>query len=348
MTNHTKAFIALSVAVVVTYLSVRFLLPLVTPFVMAVFLAILIDPVVSFAHRKLRMPRGLAVFLALIVVSGLLITALSLSVAEIAHEIDQLSRNVGGLSAAITKAIESLFSRAVLFVEGLPQPIASYISEQQRTIVTFLESAVATVGGWLALFPSFVLMMLISLLATFFISKDFYQFSEGMFESIPLRWRHRLGRVRTELLTGFVRYLRSRIVLVAITVVANLIGLSLVRTNYAWLLALGCGLLDLLPMIGPSAIYLPWIGYHIIMKNYGYAVGLLVIHVIALAVRQVAELRIMQKNLDLHPLVTLLALYMGSKLFGAVGLVAGPLSVIFLKAVYQSVILPMFPVEDEE
>ena len=76
--------------------------------------------------------------------------------------------------------------------------------------------------------------------------------------------------------------------------------------------------------------------------------GLLVIHVIALAVRQVAELRIMQKNLDLHPLVTLLALYMGSKLFGAVGLVAGPLSVIFLKAVYQSVILPMFPVEDEE
>ena len=103
MTNHTKAFIALSVAVVVTYLSVRFLLPLVTPFVMAVFLAILIDPVVSFAHRKLRMPRGLAVFLALIVVSGLLITALSLSVAEIAHEIDQLSRNVGGLSAAITK-----------------------------------------------------------------------------------------------------------------------------------------------------------------------------------------------------------------------------------------------------
>ena len=95
MTNHTKAFIALSVAVVVTYLSVRFLLPLVTPFVMAVFLAILIDPVVSFAHRKLRMPRGLAVFLALIVVSGLLITALSLSVAEIAHEIDQLSRNVG-------------------------------------------------------------------------------------------------------------------------------------------------------------------------------------------------------------------------------------------------------------
>ena len=207
LTNHTKAFIALSVAVVVTYLSVRFLLPLVTPFVMAVFLAILIDPVVSFAHRKLRMPRGLAVFLALIVVSGLLITALSLSVAEIAHEIDQLSRNVGGLSAAITKAIESLFSRAVLFVEGLPQPIASYISEQQRTIVTFLESAVATVGGWLALFPSFVLMMLISLLATFFISKDFYQFSEGMFESIPLRWRHRLGRVRTELLTGFVRYL---------------------------------------------------------------------------------------------------------------------------------------------
>ena len=61
----------------------------------------------------------------------------------------------------------------------------------------------------------------------------------------------------------------SRIVLVAITVVANLIGLSLVRTNYAWLLALGCGLLGLLPMIGPSAIYLPWIGYHIIMKNNG-------------------------------------------------------------------------------
>ena len=124
MTNHTKAFIALSVAVVVTYLSVRFLLPLVTPFVMAVFLAILIDPVVSCPPEAedAQGPRG---FLALIVVSGLLITALSLSVAEIAHEIDQLAER-GRPVCSDNQAIESLFSQAVPSWRAC-QPIASYI-----------------------------------------------------------------------------------------------------------------------------------------------------------------------------------------------------------------------------
>jgi sporulation integral membrane protein YtvI len=348
LSNFSKAMIALALVLVGTYFGVRYLLPLVSPFVIALFLAILIEPGVAFANTRLRVPRGLAVFVVLLLLSGLMLTGLSLGVAEIAGEIDRLSRNMGGLSRTIVSAIESLISATNVLVEELPQPIADYINSQQETVVSLLQTAVAVIGGVLAQVPQFALVMLISIVATFFISKDYRRFSEGMVRSVPPKWRQRLGGIRTELLASFAQYLRSRFVLVAITTVTNLVGLSIMGVNYAWLLGLACGVLDVLPLLGPAAVFLPWIVYHVIIGNYGYALGLLAVHAISSGIRQAAELRVMQKNLDLHPLMSLLSLYVGSKLFGAVGLIIGPLSVIFVKAVYQSIIAPMFPSEEEE
>lgn len=348
MSNFSKSMIGLALALVGTYFGVKYLLPLLSPFVIALFLAILIEPGVAFANARLRVPRGLAVFVVLLVMSGLMLTALSLGVVEIASEIDRLSNNLGGLSRTITSGIQRLVSAANLLVEELPQPIADYINSQQDTIVSVLQAAVAFIGGVLAQVPQFVAVMFISVIASFFISKDYRRFSEGMVRSVPDKWRQRLSGIRTELLASFAQYLRSRFVLIAITTVTNLVGLSIMGVNYAWLLGLACGLLDVLPLIGPAAVFLPWIIYHLVMGNYGYALGLLAVHAISSGIRQAAELRVMQRNLDLHPLMSLVSLYVGSKLFGAVGLIVGPLSVVFVKAIYQSIIAPMFPPEEEE
>lgn len=347
VSNFSKSMIALAILTMSTYLSIRFVLPLLTPFVVAAFLAILIEPAVKFLEKKLRMPRGIGVFIVLLVLAGLLITGVSVGVAEIAREVDELSRNLGGLSKTVALVIENIVSRVTLFFEGLPAPFADFIASQQGTVVTFLESATSALAGLLKGFPQSALMFLFSVLATFFVSRDYHAFSERMVRAMPRSWRRGFGKIRGELLSGFVGYLRSRFVLMAITAVLTLFGLSIMGVNYAWLLALTCGVLDILPLLGPAGLFLPWAGYHFLMGNVGYAIGLLAVHGITSAVRQVAELRVMGKNMDLHPLVALISIYVGARLLGTKGLIAGPLSVIFIKAIYQSIINPMFPVEEE-
>jgi predicted PurR-regulated permease PerM len=74
---------------------------------------------------------------------------------------------------------------------------------------------------------------------------------------------------------------------------------------------------------------------------------LLVILAVNSIIRQMAEGKVMGENLGLHPLVALISVYVGIRLFGTKGFIAGPLAVIFIKAVFHSVILPVFPLDEE-
>lgn len=347
MSNHAKAGIAVGALAIAMYLAIRFVVPLFTPFIVALFIAILIDPVVSFMDRKLKMPRAVAVIIvlaALGVVFGLLV---AVCVSEISREIDQLSRNIGGLSKSLAKAVDDLTMSAARFFEGLPQPVTDIIKANEGRIIALVQAAASAMAGFLGRLPQFTLTLLISIVATFFVSRDFYSASARAASAMPRAWRKQFGRIRGEMLAAFMGFLRARFVLLSITAVMTILGLSVMRVNYAWLLGLACGALDILPLVGPSALFLPWALYHILVGNVGFALGLVAVLALSSAVRQVAEARVMGRNLDLHPLVALISVYVGVQLFGVKGFIAGPLAVIFFKAILHSVILPMFPLDKE-
>ena len=347
MSNQVKVGIALAALTIGMYLAIRYVLPLFTPFVVALFIAILIDPLVSFLERKARMPRAVAVVIVLAALGVFLGVLVAVGVTEISREIDQLSRNLGGLSRSLAKIVDDLTHSAARFFEGLPQPVADIIRANEGRVVQFVESVITVVAGFLTRLPQFTLTFVISVVATFFVSRDFYSTSARVSAALPREWRKKLGRIRGEMLAAFIGFLRARFVLLAITAVMTIIGLSVMRVNYAWLLGLACGALDILPLVGPSALFLPWSLYHLLAGNIGFGLGLLAVLALSSAVRQAAEARVMGRNLDLHPLVALISVYVGVQLFGVKGFIAGPLAVIFVKAILHSVILPMFPPDKE-
>ena len=63
------------------------------------------------------------------------------------------------------------------------------------------------------------------------------------------------------------------------------------------------------------------------------AVGLLILFVVNAIIRQLAEPKIVGKNLDMHPIATLILLYVGYSLFGLVGLVILPVFALSVSVV---------------
>lgn len=347
MSNQAKAGIAVILLVLGMYLAIRFVLPLFTPFIVALFIAILIDPGVSFLERRLKAPRAVAVIVVLAALGVVLGLLVAVGISEISREIDQLSRNIGGLSKSLARAVEDLTQGAARFFEELPQPVMDIIRANEGRLIALVEAVVTGMAGLLRHLPQFTLTLLISVIATFFVSRDFYSASARAASAMPRAWRKQFGRIRGEMLAAFVGFLRARFVLLSITAVMTILGLSVMRVNYAWLLGLACGALDILPLVGPSALFLPWALYHILVGNVGFALGLISVLALSSAVRQVAEAKVMGRNLDLHPLVALVSVYVGVQLFGVKGFIAGPLAVIFFKAILHSVILPVFPLDKE-
>ena len=83
--------------------------------------------------------------------------------------------------------------------------------------------------------------------------------------------------------------------------------------------------LDLLPVIGVGVVLLPWSIFAFAVGDSGTGIGLIVIFLVYTVVREILEPRILGKSLNVHPIITLISLYVGYAVFGVAGLVLFPL-----------------------
>ena len=79
-------------------------------------------------------------------------------------------------------------------------------------------------------------------------------------------------------------------------------------------------------------VLLPWSIFEIAMGRHGVGIGLAVLFVVNTVARQILEPKIVGKSLDMHPVLTLLVLYVGYSLFGLGGVLLTPAVALLLAA----------------
>ena len=125
--------------------------------------------------------------------------------------------------------------------------------------------------------------------------------------------------------------IKIEIGLVIITTIETIFGFIALNIKDAVILGLICGILDILPYIGTIIVFLPLIIYKFAMRQYVIAGGLVLLYILLLIVRQIMETKFISSKLQLHPLLMLVSLYIGIKIFGIIGLLMGPLYLISVK-----------------
>jgi sporulation integral membrane protein YtvI len=327
----------------------RYALQYLAPFLLALIFAAIIDPFVNMLEKRLPISRGFSVLLvlllfvvALALIVFLLVTNLT---AEVTHFLSLLPR----YSTFWEEWLRNLFSRVenlllVIFAE-IPAPIAEAVQPELDQVTDTLRM----VGGWvlssLSGLPNFGLTVVIASIATFFMSRDKRLFGEFFMSLVPKSWRPKAQHVKDQVANGIFGFLRSQLTLISLSGSLAVIGLTALRIRYAWLLGLLVALFDFLPMIGPSAIFVPMIVYYLFMGNIAYAVWLTVILGVILVSRQLAEPRIVGAQLGLHPLTSLTAVYLGIRLLGVSGFILGPLIMVVLKAIMVVIFIPAWKQE---
>lgn len=118
--------------------------------------------------------------------------------------------------------------------------------------------------------------------------------------------------------------------LMLLTFIELTIGLSLLKIDNAIIIAFLIALFDLLPVFGTGGIMIPWIIYVFFVKQTKLAVGLLIVYLIITLIRNVVEPKIVGKQLGMHPLLMLLCMYLGARLFGFLGIFLMPMLLIIV------------------
>lgn len=285
----------------------------------------------------MRAPRRLAVVILLIctlVLSALFLTAV----------FSQIYREIRGLLVTFPAKIIT-FKREVDRIQSLIKDGLQLPEEFWEGMLIKPENLMEKVGGLLQRvlnllkgLPVFLLNLFLSGLAAYWFSQDQNKMSHFILSFLPNEWRRPVIKVYQELLLSISGFLKVQLMLGVITGLCASFLMAVFGFPRFGLIGLTVGMLDLLPMIGPSILLLPWAGWMFFTGAIRTGVLLLLILLILYGLRQLAEVYFLDRSLGLHPLVTIISLYLGVRLFGFYGFVLGPLFFLLIRSFYYRVL----------
>lgn len=327
--------------------------PLLYPFLIALIIALLINRPVTFMSTKFRFPRWLSVLLALLILVLLVAGIATVIITQTVSEINDLSKMLPGFVAELGTYLQRTISQD--FLMGLYDQIqwmyAHLDPESKDKIDSTVQSGITSIThtgqelvirflnglkNFLLSLPNTATVSVISLIGAFFISKDFYIWKIRFRRLLPNGVNSRLDHVLNDLKGALVGFIKAQLTLISLTAAIVIIGLLILRVDYAITIGLLTGLVDLLPYLGTGTVFVPWIIYLFFKGNYSLVIGLSILYGVVLIFRQIIEPKIVAENVGLDPLLTLVALFVGLQLFGFLGLIIGPVSLVLINALIKA------------
>lgn len=334
------------IVLILLYFIITKSIVLMLPFIFGWLISIIIEPIVTFLHKKLRIHRGLASFISIIgfvIISGLLISLLGgLAISELTKLSDRLP-DLTLKTKVFIKYVDEKFRPLYINISpDLEKSIYTSLYNFLNSLTKYIGVLATSTINFVTAIPHFLLLLLFTLLSTFFISKDKIKIYNFIRTHIPqeIYRSEKLKILKEDLFFALLGYLKAQLILMSITFTESAIGLTLIGVNYSILIAIVISFLDALPVLGSGSIYIPWIIIKLIGKNYNTAVFLLILYLTITVVRQTLEPKILSTQIGLYPLVTLISIYIGIRTLGFIGIILGPIIVISLLALNKMGIIP--------
>ncbi|MFD2171554.1 sporulation integral membrane protein YtvI [Tumebacillus lipolyticus] len=317
------------------YLGLRFALPFVLPLIFGILITILMEPVVKLL-LKVKLPRWIASLTTLILFFGGGATLLLLLGAKLMIELAHFKDRVPEMTKGLVGKGSDLLHEAVAFYGSLSPEMSEKVRENLGKLGEVLGKIGKDVSDWvlnvLGQVPSAVTIFLLSLLISYFLSKDFPLWQSRLFGLIHPSVRQKGDVVLDDLGKATFGYVRAQAILISITFCQVLVGLLILGVDYAFSLSVLAAFLDILPLLGTGTLFIPWAIYMFVTGHVKLAVGLLIVYGLIVAVRQLLEPKILAQSIGLDPLVTLVVMYAGYQAIGFLGVLLAPFLIITFKS----------------
>ena len=359
-TEKKKKFIVdvtyLALVLALSYLLLRYALPLLMPFVLAFVIAYVLRRPIRFLSRVLHVPKGLVAVLLVVLTYGVIGLLLALAGIRITATITSLVQQIPSFYYShILPALTELFTWLEELLAKLDPSLMSALQELQTQLIDMLWQLVSSFSGLLlggvslatslaTSLPGFLIRMLLMVISTFFITIDYEKIVRFCLGCLRGNTRRVVLQIKAYVVGTLFVCIRSYALIMCITFVELSIGLSIIGIERAMLVALLIAIFDILPVLGTGGIMIPWVILSALGGDLPQALALLVLYVIITVIRNIIEPRIVGAQIGLHPVLTLMSMFVGNHLFGIVGLFGLPILLSLLRYLNDNGTISLFPV----
>ena len=321
--------------VAVALVAIKFLLRPLLPFLFGFIIAWFLHKPAMALAGKLHL-KGRISSVALAVVFYVIVFAAALTAGI--QVISALEHFVPQIPVLYSRQIVPFITRNIaeleVYLQDVDPEIVNVIERLMREMVANLErmisnlsvTAVRLVSGIITGLPNVILSVILTVISTFFISLDYDHIMGFLHGLLPVGTRNKVTETITTGVDSIRKILGSYILIMLMSFVELSIGFLLLNIPYAAGVALLVAVIDIMPVLGTGLILIPWAIVAAILRNFRMAIGVGLLYIVMLVVRNIVEPKLVGQQMGLHPLVTLIAMFVGLQLFGLAGLFGFPIA----------------------
>ncbi len=339
------------ILLVLAVLAVKYSWEYLTPFVIAFVVAFGLKPLVNAINVWFKIKRNVAAILTV----ALFYISVGAVVSLIGVQLFLLIRNLfvilpGYYENEVAPVVSDVLHQIQRFLANIDPGITATMEDYINDLLSRLGSAISSVSvsmlskisGGITRIPGLFIKTLITIIASFFVSVDYYNITYFIAKQLSTKQISILYDAENYAKTALVQYIKSYSLILGITFCEIALGLWLLRVKHPALIALLIAVFDILPAVGTGGIIVPWGIIAIILGKIPFGIGMLALYLIVTIVRNTIEPKIVGEQVGLHPVATLMAMFLGTKVMGIVGLFGFPIGLVILKQLNDSDKIKLF------
>ena len=330
-----KGIILLGITLAV-YAGIRWILPLVVPFLFAGLFAVMLHRPVDFLRRRMKIPRPIAGIVSIALVLGLVLVPFGWLLYQGVCQLFLLARDY----PALFQKAEELWCQCCNRVEELGLCRAEVMEQwgndrMLELTATVKEKATSAIMNYSYISVKQVGLFLgkcvVSIVAAVLMLNDYHRLRRSISGSA---WGKVLIHIWRSMYRAGGTYLKAQLIIMAMVCTTCVIGLFLAGNPYALLVGILIGVCDALPFLGTGIVLVPWLLIETFQGEYVTASILGCIYIVCTFIREFSEPRLVGKGLGVHPLAVLISIYVGMRLFGPAGILLGPIGAFLIWQIY--------------
>ena len=299
------------------------------PFVVAAIIAAIANPLVRFLEKKMNIKRKagsvVVVVLTLVVVGAAFYGVVYVLVTQVVGFITSAPNMWAKVSNAIQSMTDEVSYRFALLPKGtkdffrnLGENIYDTLSDMGSAMG---ERAAESAGNSVKNAPNVLVGIVMCILASYLFVAERDKIGKYFTSLIPKHIRERYYIVAETMKSAVGGYFKAQFKIMGFVYIVLFIGFLVLRIDYAFLIALLIAFLDFLPFFGTGAVMWPWALYAFVQKDYKFAVGMMIVWGLSQLVRQLIQPKLVGDSIGMPAIPTLLLLYVGFRVKGALGLI---------------------------
>lgn len=317
------------------------------PFLIAFIISLMVEPAIKYIMKKTNLTRRTSSIIIFAIVSIIILGSLSWLIITLFSESSSLLQGLNDYFEKAHQIFDNFMTNFDFDKIHLSDEILSVIQNSTgdilKNIYSWIRKSLTGLLDIVTSLPSIAICIGITVFALYFICVDKIYILDQIEHHLPKLWVKKIGVHLRELIKTLGGYLKAEATLILVSFIISLLGLYILKiigfnVEYPLLMALFIGFVDALPILGSGTVMIPWAIICALNGDFKLGIAIIILLIIMSVVRQFLEPKLVSKNIGVHPIFTLIAMYTGFKFMGVIGLLLGPIILIIVKNIFASLI----------